>query len=159
MNKRHSYRNTVESLKAKTVISANECWEWQGCKNKYGYGRTMRHPKNIFTHRLMYELYYGLKPGKSVVMHTCDNPPCINPDHLRIGTHTENMQDMTNKGRRVSLGGESNPSAKLTKSKVTEIREMCKKGVYARDIAPMFGISMATVYHIKNGRIWKEAGL
>lgn len=156
MNKRHNYKNTIESLKAKTVMSSKGCWIWTGCTTKDGYDRTTEWPKSISTHRLMYKLVNGEIPEGGHIMHLCDNPPCINPNHLKLGNHLENMIDMTNKGRRISLPGELNPSAKLTLVKVRKIREMLKQGIYAKEIAPAFGISMATVYHIKNGRIWNR---
>ena len=138
------------------MVTRTRCWVWTGCKNTDGYGRTMRNGKNIGVHRLMFILQFGEIPKGKLVMHTCDNPPCINPAHLKLGTHDENMQDMTDKGRRARFPGELNPSVKLTHQEVDKIRALVSEGLYAKDIAPLFGVSMATIYHIKNGRIWNR---
>jgi hypothetical protein len=84
----------------------NECWIWIGLtvKPKPGsrllpYGRMSLKGKNYRAHRLMYEFFYGVKPGKLLVLHTCDNPRCVKPSHLFLGTHSDNLQDCITKGR------------------------------------------------------------
>lgn len=71
------------------------CWEWQGYRNPHGYGMF----KSIATHRLMWILLNGLIPYKGVICHKCDNPPCINPAHIYLGTHQDNMRDIVIRGR------------------------------------------------------------
>lgn len=156
MRKRISYRTTKESLMANTVLGKKGCLEWIGYKNPDGYGVTSVRQKQTRTHRLSWLFHYGKIPRGMCVCHKCDNPACINPSHLFLGTHIENMIDMTSKGRRVRFSGEKNPSAKLTNKQVEEIRELCKLGFFAKFIAPKYSISMATVYHIKNGRNWAK---
>jgi hypothetical protein len=76
------------------------CWEWQGQRSVYGYGTLSIKGKNKQAHRVVMELVTGepIPPGM-IVMHTCDNPPCVNPDHLKIGTQLDNVWDMMEKGR------------------------------------------------------------
>lgn len=156
MNKRHSYRNTVESLKAKTTKTSTGCWEWAGSRTKDGYGRTMEWPKSITTHRLMYKLFYGSIPEGKHILHKCDNPPCINPHHLWSGTHVDNMVDMTKKGRRVRLPGELNPAAKLDSHKVRKIRSLIEEGVSTEELSVQYDVCKATILHIKSRRIWNH---
>jgi len=72
-----------------------DCWEWVGTKTKQGYGQFLGQR----THRIAYELYNETNIGPYQVLHTCDNPSCVNPEHLFLGTHTDNMADMKSKGR------------------------------------------------------------
>jgi len=155
MRKRISYRTSKESLLANSFIH-NGCLIWNGYKNSDGYGFTSIKQKRIATHRLIWQFTNGEIPKGMVICHKCDNRACLNIDHLFIGTQADNVKDMDIKGRRVSLAGELNKAAKLNINQVLEIRELCKVGVYAKHIAPKYKISMATVYHIKNRRIWGE---
>lgn len=93
----------IQSIELSKVIDDNGCWNYSGCKQKYnGYGVVMiggRKGKRFYTHRLYWEKYNGPIPDDLHVLHKCDNPACINPDHLFLGTHKENMEDMIAKGR------------------------------------------------------------
>lgn len=92
--------------------SNHECWEWQSCKNKADYGRFSFRNKSILAHRFMWLIIYGKMPKKHV-LHKCDNPCCVNPVHLFLGTNTDNMRDMMNKGRcNLSFRGEQISKAK-----------------------------------------------
>lgn len=77
----------------------DSCWEWTAGGNQMGYGQLRMNGKPILAHRLSYELYYGVKPGKLFVCHHCDNPPCCNPKHLFLGTCQDNVDDMMRKDR------------------------------------------------------------
>lgn len=110
------------------------CWEWFGSKRN-GYGRmiigsrTDGTRKSVSAHRISYELTYGEIPIGMEVCHKCDNPSCVNPSHLFIGTHQDNIDDRERKGRNIVFTGEEQPRAKLTKKAVKDARwERAYKG-------------------------------
>ena len=113
--------------------------------------------KNLKAHRVSWELHYGPIPEGMVVMHECDNPPCCNPVHLRLGTQSENMEDMREKARGVTTHhtGERNPASKLTRAQVVEMRRRHGDGEFARALAREFGINHKTALQIVKGQIWK----
>lgn len=81
------------------IDSATDCWIWQGGRNNVGYGMMRGEEKMQTAHRISYEEHKGDIPKGMCVLHNCDNPLCVNPDHLRLGTHKENTQDMIRRGR------------------------------------------------------------
>lgn len=85
----------------KRVNKTASCWEWQGARNKTGYGTVCFNYKTWRTHRYAWHITYGSIPVNLCVLHHCDNPPCVNPDHLWLGTHADNVRDRENKGRGV----------------------------------------------------------
>src|SRR3990167_1210519 len=105
--------------------SPEKCWEWKSCKNPEGYGQFTIDGKKVYAHRYSWELHNGTIPDGLWVLHHCDNPACVNPDHLFVGTQTDNMQDMISKGRSEYLGisGENNHQAHLTTDIVKIIRK------------------------------------
>lgn len=139
------------------VRGSNECWEWKGWTPKYGAfpfrGCVVR------ASRLAYRLFVG-EIGGLHVLHDCDNPPCVNPRHLFLGTHKDNMQDMVKKGRHRTkfLDGENHVHAKLAEKQVVEMREMSKAGVSIPKLARLFRVHIWTVHGIITGKSWKKAG-
>ena len=117
--------------------------------------------RRVRAHRLVAHLFHGLDlhDTKSYVLHSCDNPACINPEHLRIGSARENMQDCIKRGRHrpPKSNGEANGMAKLTKSMVDDIRAMYskEKKVTYEDIAVLYDISVSSVSLIINRKTWK----
>lgn len=85
------------------VDKSGECWLWTGCRDDQGYGRTWADGKSTNTHRLAYRLAHGEIPESAYVLHSCDNPPCVNPAHLRIGTQLDNMRDRSERGRHYNV--------------------------------------------------------
>lgn len=137
--------------------SEHECWEWNGCIGKNGYGRTHENGRpDLRAHRVSYEITKGDIPNGLIVMHTCDNRKCVNPDHLVLGTHKENMHDMISKGRDVHNGlkGEHHSRAKLTENQVLDIR--ANNTSKCSDLAVLYCVSSATISAIRNRRIWRH---
>jgi hypothetical protein len=133
-----------------------ECIEFKGYKDKAGYGQRRIGSKMYKAHRLAYCKAHNLDIKAIdglVVMHTCDNPPCVNPEHLRLGTHQDNMDDMAKKGRRKQVVGEEHGKAKLTSEDVLRIREMVKFKSEA-EVARLFLISLPHVINIVSRRRW-----
>lgn len=138
------------------------CWVWQG-RSRSGscrkYGRIKVDKKVVPAHRYSWELHNGQKiPDGMIVMHKCDNPECVNPDHLMIGTHQQNMNDMVKKGRQSKsiherAKGERNGNSKLNASLAKAIYEDERS---QRKIAKEFNITQAAVSLIKQKKTWRE---
>ena len=142
------------------VNSSTGCWEWQGVK-RCGYGRTIIGSrkdgtrKSISAHRLAYIVWKGDIPNGYEVCHKCDNPCCINPDHLFVGTRQDNIDDRERKGRNVIKTGEENQNAKLTKDSVTEARlEHVVNGVSFQKLADKYGVNKKTIMNAVKGVTW-----
>lgn len=133
---------------------ATGCLNWIGSKSMNGYGQIKVNGKQIGAHRVAYELAFGEIPQGMSVMHKCDNPSCVNPDHLAIGTPQDNMDDMKNKGR--SLYGSKNQSAVLSDSDVIEINKMLSNGSKVIDLMGIYGVSKACINRIRSGKSWKH---
>jgi len=146
--------DTLERFWSKASIGAtDECWEWLASKLPAGYGRFWIAGKLCYAHRLSWQLAYGDIPDGMDVCHHCDNPDCVNPRHLFIGTRADNMQDAVNKGR-VHLG-EADGMSKLTREDVLGIRKLLVEGKRTqREIGADFGVSQMTVSYINTGQRW-----
>lgn len=148
------------------VGAPEECWRWRGKPQQpHGYGR-MRLTRDgryltVRSNRLAWAVHHGEDPGALHVCHHCDNPICVNPAHLFLGTHQENMRDRTKKGRHPglpALNGQANPNAKLTDRDVLEIRcRYQRDGLTALELAREFGISEGHLRDIARGRKWQVA--
>ncbi len=138
------------------TIPETGCIWWVGSTNTQGYGRINVNGKTTAAHRLSYELHNGAIPSGLWVLHACDNPSCVNIEHLFLGTHRDNVDDMVRKGRSPSgyFKGEKHPQAKITNEQAREIAGL--DGLHT-DIAKAYGISFQTVYDIKIGRRWSSA--
>ena len=99
-----------------------DCIEWTGCKDTFGYGLVRHAGKVSRVHRVTYEKAHGTIPSGLVVMHSCDNPACYNLQHLSLGTRADNNKDRDTKGRQRSVSGEESPQCKLTDDAVADIR-------------------------------------
>lgn len=113
-------------------------------------------PRMFSVHRLSYEIHHGSIPAGLYVCHTCDNPPCVNPAHLWVGTFAENIADMVKKGRSPDNAGENNPAAKLTWKRRDEIEGLVKNGKTQTEVANNFGISKTAVSRIMLGKTWRR---
>ena len=135
--------------------SQQECWEWTAAKAGSGYGVIrLSNPRRMeYAHRVMYEIEHNMElgalPSYICVCHECDNPSCVNPRHLFLGTHTDNMIDAGRKGR-------MRRAVKLTPKKVGEIKELLRQGMLHREIADKFGVSRPLITFIDLGKLWKD---
>lgn len=146
-------RPLKERFWEKVNRTAGGCWLWTGCLCGNGYGaiRADRERYNLRTHRVSYEIAYGPIPDGLHVLHKCDNPRCVNPDHLFLGTHQENMADKRRKGRDAANKGVANGRAKITDEHVRLIRAASGRQV---DIGKQYGVSQTTVWKIKSRQSW-----
>ena len=135
----------------------NQCWEWQGSRGKASHGQTWAYSKHILAHRLSYLLHKGPIPEGLLVCHSCDNPPCINPKHLFLGTFQDNIDDMMKKGRHAKikgLRGSTNGNSKLNNKQVKAIKKKLKDGVTILKLAKEFKVSRMLLYYIRDGKQW-----
>lgn len=131
----------------------DECWEWHGCRVRHAYGRFTYGNKNWMAHRFSWELANGPIPDGMVVCHRCDNPPCVNPGHLFIGTHADNHADMVAK-RRHSWGTRQ-PGAKLTPDDARQIRKLADAGMVKSEIAKLYPqVHPMHIYLVISGKRW-----
>lgn len=142
-----------DRFKSKYIVSAHGgCHLWTGNRSKSGYGKfKLRDGTQARAHRIAWEIAHGPIPDGLSVLHKCDVRACVNPDHLFLGTHTDNMRDMVRKKR--GLLGEMNGRAKLTADDVLSIRQ--SSGSDAQK-ALLYGVSESTIRHARIGRKWKH---
>lgn len=134
----------------------DECWPWTGARHGKGYGMIKTTKGTYLAHREALRLHDPDAWDESLyVLHSCDNPPCCNPAHLRQGTNQDNVDDRQERGRTNPLRGENHPSAKLTADDVRAIRERRRQGESAKDLAKEYGISEFYVYAVARGDSWK----
>lgn len=127
------------------------CWPWQKCIVASGYGQQAIRRKPYFAHRIAWALWRGPIPTKLQVCHTCDNRKCVNPRHLFLGTHADNMHDMYRKGRRQAARGERASKAKLTEAQVLKIRDDPRT---LRAIGAAYGVCHSNILAIKQRKHW-----
>ncbi|KKM00856.1 hypothetical protein LCGC14_1800190, partial [marine sediment metagenome] len=112
---------------AKVIKNKNGCWEWKNATDTSGYGLFWKNGKHHKAHRISWELHNGKIPKGLLVLHTCDNPLCVNPNHLWLGTNQDNQNDMYAKNRGKKATGEKHGCAKLTWEVVRIIRKLYKR--------------------------------
>lgn len=166
------------------ITKDSECWIWTGYRDKDGYGGSCLDGKGQRANRVSYQIYKGGTPKDLFVLYKCDNPTCVNPDHLFLGTVFENIEDMVNKGRQAKgnkhgsvthpekvprmIGdrngsrtkpemlprGSKHPFAKVNEYKIKEMRRMYKNGAKQSTICTKYGLSPSVVCNIVNGKTW-----
>jgi hypothetical protein len=152
-----SYKNKPEDVwKHIDKRSENECWECNIGLNGLGYSRIQINGTRILSHRLAYQLTYGLIPDGLSVLHHCDNRKCCNPNHLFLGTYKDNSDDMISKGRRSDFSHNNNGMSKLSQYKVNEIRELYLTGKYThKTLGKIYNINASTVGRIILKKTWR----
>jgi hypothetical protein len=136
----------------------DECWPWLGRRNRRGYGSLHIGKVGYRASRLAYFLANGEDPKELGILHSCDNPPCVNPAHLSPGTQRENMQDAVRRGRMPR--GENAPATYLVEAEVREIHALYATGEYSiAEVARMCGAHPGTVAGIVYARNWTHLGL
>jgi len=140
---------TIERLSNNLLKMDSGCWEFIGARDSKGYGRIWHEGNTIMAHRACWIVTNGPIPVGIFVLHKCDNPPCCNPDHLRLGTADDNTQDMLAKGRYKIT---RNP--KLSADQVIEIKAALETGTTRRELSERFAVSLGAIDHIKHNRNW-----
>ena len=134
------------------VDTSGTCWIWTAGCNPQGYGRFHLGGSAVLAHRVSYELHIGPIPAGAYVLHSCDNPPCVNPAHLRAGTAAENTADMFARGRVHRPFGDDNPRCKISDAQLGQIRDRVRAGETRAAIAAELAVHPSHVGRIVNGR-------
>lgn len=135
------------------IAKTDDCWLWTAAANNLGYGQLRVAGKALYAHRISYEIYTGEIATGLVLRHTCDNPRCVNPQHLLLGTKRQNTRDAVERER---FGAQRKVGrAKITWKMVDEIKKMlAPKTMTKAQIARHFNIHAKSVYHIEVGNQW-----
>lgn len=152
MDKCYSYYGAPLDVRIKSRINIDprtKCWLWIGTRDANGYARITVAKKFRLAHRISWSIFRGPIPAGLFVLHKCDTPPCVNPDHLFLGTQKDNAQDCLAKGRWPKL----QRNAKLSWEDVNEIRRL-KGQVRPRELAIRFGVGRPQIYRIHNNKRW-----
>jgi hypothetical protein len=142
--------STAERFWSK-VDKTGECWLWTASRNASGYGYFQLRPHTNRANRAAWILTNGAIPAGMVVCHSCDNPPCVRPDHLFLGTNTENRHDSMLKRRHAH--GTRHHSARFTDDEVRAVRSSTEQTMV---LAARFGVSDVTIRNIRSGRLYKH---
>ena len=137
-------------------MPAKGCIEWSKCRDTSGYGQLRYKGKMVMAHRRVWESIFGKIPDGLYVLHRCDNPPCVNIEHLFLGTQSQNIRDCVSKGRwlRPGLKGDDAPWSKLTLEQVREIRRLAGK-ISQTALANQFSVNQSTISRIQANKRWE----
>lgn len=143
----------IERFESKYIRGdPNECWNWLGSRDKHGYGEFHLQTQTAKAHRISKSGYDLHSIKVQVVMHKCDNPSCINPEHLQLGTQIDNIRDMHSKGREPR--GSRHWHTTLVEEDIPNIRELKELGLHYKDIGIMFNVRPAVIRNICTGKTW-----
>ena len=147
-----------ERLEFYSRPSESGCCEWVASTDgKFGYGKLSWNGRMQYAHRLAWEVANGRPiPCGSVVMHSCDNPPCVNPEHLSLGTQAENVADCSAKSRRQRTHGQLHVQARFTDDQADEIRRRSAAGTTNAELAREHDVSETTIWRIVNNRSYNQ---
>lgn len=166
LTKPSKYRNKIEEKLLNNSIRKDGCLVWTGkVRKNFPHGicciTTSKNVwKKIQAHRVAYTIWIGKIPDNLFVLHSCDNPRCIEPTHLHLGNQKDNMKEMRDRGRARDetrgTKGEKHHKSKLNDEQIKEIRRLRKDGIYGTKLAEMFGVSNPMIYYICNRKNWNH---
>lgn len=144
--KLHRFHTIGERFWSRVEIT-DSCWLWNGHGDGRGYGFIRFNAKQWRTHQFSWMLHFGPIPSGMYVCHTCDNPRCVHPAHLFLGSHADNMRDKANKGR---------AAMKVTADDVKAIKQKLNLGISQKAIAADFRVDQSLISRISTGKIWRH---
>jgi HNH endonuclease len=154
----YSDEEAIAAFKSKIDVVHSGCWNWFATRNTCGYGVFCFRGKNQLAHRVSWLIHKGHIPNGRYVLHRCDNPRCVNPDHLFLGTQTDNMRDAVRKGRLKTgnVRGTDQPLSPFVESQVHFIRLASSEGFSRSSIARYFGVCRTSIDAIVNRKTWRH---
>jgi len=158
MPRKYTKKPAQNRFMAKVFVpnDPDACWEWKAAKRNDGYGQFSLNRKPIGAHIVSYQFFCGEISKGMCVCHKCDNRSCVNPKHLFLGTHKENMADMVRKKRQSDRKGSKNSRAILKEDDILKIRKLFETKLTQTEIGKMFGVSYEVIGMIKRGRNWSH---
>jgi predicted XRE-type DNA-binding protein len=151
------FLSKVDKEISNSFYNGTRCWEWKGSLGNKDYGMYYHNGRSILSHRYSYYLTFGEFDTKLFVLHHCDNPKCVNPNYLFLGTNFDNIQDKVKKGRQSHSIGELCGNSKLTEKKVIKIYKMYDSGNHTQqEIAEIFRVGQTTISNIVTGKEWNH---
>ena len=163
----------INAFNERTLVLSNGCIKWIGPRHDKGYGRFTFKRKQELAHRAAWEIFKGALPADACVLHRCDNPPCVNPEHLFLGDRGDNARDMSSKGRQwvqknpkgrpvcppeMKARGITHGMSKLIDQDVIAIRRRAAQGELGKTLAKEFCLSTSSISQILLGKIWIHVG-
>jgi HNH endonuclease len=149
--------NLLPLFQFKYIIDEEtKCWNWISNKNDHNYGYIMYKNEYYYAHRVSFLIYNKYINDDLDVLHSCDNPPCVNPEHLSQGTRKQNNDDKMNKGRFIIMKGILNGRADHSEKEIIEIREKAARGISYQDLAKEYKDSPSHIAKIATGFLWKN---
>ena len=131
----------------------SRCWVWTHYTNPKGYGTCYMGAGAMKAHRVAYSLHYKVPVDGLIVRHRCDNPSCVRPSHLSVGSHQDNVDDRTRRGRQRCAHGETHPLSKLTAADVRRIRASTGG---CREVAKQYGVAFSLIHRIRTRQSWNH---
>ena len=143
-------KTTKERLHEKINLN----WQWMGTKDSHGYGQMSVNGRSVLVHRLIYQIYNGEIPTGMQVLHDCDDPGCVFPGHLHLGTNADNMRERKERGRNADRKGEAHGRAKITAKQVQDIRARFNGGETQLSLGREYGVNQTQISRIVNRVEW-----